>query len=194
MKNITNIFLIALVFIAVSCTPSSTENDIQKVAIDYYQALNISDFKTIQNLHYDSVRVGGDGYFTTYSLDGYLNWLEWDSVFNPTYEIMELHELDGSVEVIVSKYCKRILFLNEEPTITKEVLKYKEGKIFSLTVTESISFNEEKWVQNREALLIWMRENHPEFDEFIYDQTKQGAFNYSTAIDLYLEKGNTSDQ
>jgi hypothetical protein len=49
-------------------------------------------------------------------------------------------------------------------------------------------FNVEKFVKNRDELVNWISENHPELNGFLNDQTKSGGLYYLKAIQLYKNK------
>jgi hypothetical protein len=43
-----------------------------------------------------------------YSQSDYLEFLKWDSVFDPNYEILEIEQKEGIVKAKISKIDKRI--------------------------------------------------------------------------------------
>ena len=167
------------------CDFNSTGPDLEGATSEYYQALNESSFEKISSLYFDSVRVNEGIYSIVYSIGDFKHWFQWDSVFQPTYKVIEINRSDNEVNIIVSKKCVRTLFLNGEPTVTKETLTFKEGKIFSVQIKESISFNNKLWDENREDLVGWINENHPQLNGFIHDQSLNGGLNYVTALNLY---------
>lgn len=179
-------FLFAILCLAfvVACQKPNAE----EVARDYYQALNTSDFERITQLKYDSVRVKEGPYNTAYSISDYVNWLQWDSVFRPKYEILDIKMEGDAVELTVSKVCQRIQFLNGGPMVSKERIQFKEGKMYALEILEFVSFDNEGWNNRREELVGWIEEHHPELNGFIYDQTLQGGLNYLKALELYQNK------
>lgn len=160
----------------------------EQLARDYYQALDESDFERIAQLQFDSIRVSEGPFTTTYSVEDYVTWLQWDSVFQPTYEVLDAQVVDDAVELTVSKVCQRIQFLNDGPMVSKERMQFKDGKIYELQIQEFTSFNGERWNSQREKLVNWVKANHPELDGFINDQTLQGGLNYLKAIDLYSKR------
>ena len=129
-------------------------------------------------------------YEIKYSREDYIgNWLKWDSVFDPTYKVLDMELENGIVKAKISKTDKRIFFLMEEPFITNETLKFKNGKIITVE-TEYVNFDEATWERNRSGLLNWIEENHPELNlnRFIYDQTEYGGMKFLEAIELYKNK------
>ncbi|MEO0572628.1 MAG: hypothetical protein AAF039_13060 [Bacteroidota bacterium] len=182
--NIKTTRLAIFTFLFLACQPSQEE----QLARDYYHALNTSDFVRIAQLQFDSVRIKEGSYHTAYSVKEYMNWLQWDSVFLPKYEILDLKTNGDTVELTVSKVCQRIQFLNGGPMVSKESILLKAGKMHELEIQEFISFDNEGWDARREQLVNWIDEHHPELNDFIYDQTLQGGINYRKALELYQNK------
>lgn len=182
--NTRIIGVIVVLLLLAACQSNSKE----QLARDYYQALNNSNFERIAQFQFDSVRVKEGPYNSVYSINDYVNWLQWDSVFEPKYEILDVKTEGEAVELTVSKVCQRIQFLNGGPMVSKERLGFKEGKIYDLEIQEFIEFNGEQWNANREELVSWIDEHHPELNGFIYDQTLQGGLNYLKALELFKNK------
>jgi len=59
------------------------------------------------------------------------------------------------------------------------------GKISKFEDFESIGTNWTVWEKEKEALVSWIKTNHPELDGFINDMSLNGAVNYLKAIKLY---------
>ncbi|MCF8714293.1 hypothetical protein JM658_05570 [Joostella atrarenae] len=127
-------------------------------------------------------------YEIKYSKNDYVNnWLKWDSVFEPSYEVLEMNLENGNVKARVSKADIRINFLMQKPFLTNEILRFQSGKIV-LVETEYLNFDNETWGENRSELLEWITENHPELKGFIDDQTEAGGVKFLEAIKLYEDK------
>lgn len=188
MKKHLIALLLLVVFIASSACISSNATAKEQLARDYYQALNTSDFKRIAEMQYDSVRVKEGPYNSTYSVGDYVNWLQWDSVFSPTYELLDIKTKGDAIELTVSKLCQRIQFLNGGPMVSRERIQLKKGKMYELEIQEFISFDNEGWNARREALVNWIDKHHPELNGFINDQTLQGGLNYRKALQLYQNR------
>ena len=184
------IFL-TLMVLAFSCGVTQDESLEEKVK-DYYQALNDQDAEAYLRLHLDSIRILEGDYASSISFRDYRKWLAWDSVFDPTYDILDLKQDGDRVKVTVSKECKRIAFLNRAPVVNRELLTFREGKVYSLEVVSSTSFTQE-WIERRERLVAWVNENHPELNGFIHDQTRQGALSYLQAMELYLDSNEVNE-
>lgn len=185
MRNRT-LLLFLLFTILISCNSKKESSEIDLIKA-YYLALNESQLSRVSDLFYDSIRMRENNYLYTASKDSFYLKLQWDSIFQPNYELLEIKEVDKGVEVKVSKTDPRILFLNEEPNINKELFTFKQGKIYSSEILEYIVFNWDLWDENRSKLVNWIQKNHPELEGFLHDQTKQGAINYLKVIKLYQD-------
>ncbi|MEQ9301165.1 MAG: hypothetical protein RIF33_21495 [Cyclobacteriaceae bacterium] len=182
LKSCLYLALVILGFTGCKKTSEATHLEASKA---FYQAMSASNFDQITQLYYDSVRVLEGSYASAYALENYRPWLEWDAVFEPTYNVIALEEGDNSVIATVEKTCRRTLFLNVAPTITQEKLTFKDGKIWSLEIMAYTQYDDVKWNGNRELLVAWIAQNYPELNGFEHDQTKVGGQNYLRAIELY---------
>ena len=179
-----------LSFGLLSYKTSEKEIDKLEIAKQYYMVLDDSDTSLITTLLNDSIviRESEYDYQETFSAKGYATWLQWDSVFDPTYKILEIEQEGERVISTISKMDKRILFLHEVPIVSKEVLHFDKNKIIKVEKIEYPVFNDSIFVKNRDEFLSWMDANHPELNDFIYDQTKGGGLKYLRAIDLYKNR------
>ncbi|MBL7471211.1 hypothetical protein [Robertkochia sediminum] len=153
----------------------------------YYEVLDQSDISGIETLLTDSLLTKETeyDYEQTFSKEEYMEWLKWDSVFEPTYKILEIAQVNGTVTAKISKTDRRISFLHNEPIVTDQVIRFDKDKIISIETTKYVIFNDSTFVKNRDKLLNWIDENHPELNGFIYDQTKTGGLKYLKAIELF---------
>jgi hypothetical protein len=191
MKNKTTFtkFLILLVLIlgVVSCKNSKKDIDNLEIAKRYYNVLDNSYVSGIASILADSLFTKESDYEQTFSMKAYVDWMKWDSVFQPSYKILEIEEDNGIVNAKISKMDKRIFFLHKEPIITNQVIQFQKGKIISIE-THYTNFNEKIFSKNKNELLSWIDKNHPELNGFIYDQTELGGIKYLKAIDLYTNR------
>ena len=179
LKIVPITLLSALLFLA--CQSTNKE----QLAQDYYKALNTSDFERIAEIQFDSVRIKEGSFYTAYAVNDYVNWLKWDSVFQPTYKILDVKAEGEAIALTISKVCQRIQFLNEGPMISKERIRFKNGKMYELEIQEIVDFDDKGWNARREELVNWIAEQHPELDGFIFDQSLQGGLNYRKALELF---------
>ncbi|AXT59182.1 hypothetical protein D1816_02070 [Aquimarina sp. AD10] len=174
----------------ISCKTSENKVDKLEIAKRYYKALDNSDGTAMKILLTDSLMTKemDYDYEQTFSQNEYINkWLKWDSVFDPTYKILEIKQENEVVVAKVSKIDKRIRFLHEGPTVWSAVIRFNVDKISSIE-RKNVTFNENTWGENRTKLLTWIEKNHPELNGFLYDQTKSGGIKYLKAIELFKNK------
>lgn len=191
-KIITLSLLLTIGF--VSCKTSEKEKVKEtsklEIAKQYYKALDNSDGSEMATLLGDSIviRENADDYEERFSQNGYTVWLEWDSVFEPTYKILEIEEENEVVKAKISKIDKRIFFLTEEPMVWHEIVRFEHNKIVKVERVEYEVFNVEKFLKNRDGLVNWIDKNHPELGGFLNPQTKSVGMKYLKAIELYNNK------
>ena len=185
--NKLTVFLLLITIGITSCKNSEKELDKLEIAKKYYVSINNSNPSETTELITESFTTIDDGFEQKYSGNEYAEWVKWDSVFQPTYEILEIGQENGTVKAKISKIDKRISFLHHEPIITNETIQFEGNRIKNINRT-SASFNVEKFVKNRDELVNWITENQPELNGFLNDQTKSGGMNYLKAIELYRNK------
>ena len=134
------------------------------------------------------IRESEDDYEENFSEKGYIEWLNWDSVFDPTYKILEIEKENETVKAKISKMDKRIFFLHEEPMVWNEIIRFDNNKIISVERIQYEVFNVAKFLKNRDGLVSWIDENHPELNGFLNAQTKSVGMKYLKAIELYQSK------
>lgn len=181
------IFILCVVM-AMSCGQKSKKIDKVEIVKDYINALNVSDYKQVVGLFRDSIRLKEMDYVSTFSKEAYHSLFQWDSTFGPKYQILDIRSDGDDVRMKVSKQCDRILFLNQEPIITQEMVKFDGDAIQSIDIVEYVVFNDSLWSAKREDLVSWIEGHHPDLNGFIHDQTKQGAMNYQKAMAFYRNR------
>lgn len=174
----------------ISCKNSNKEIEKLEIAKKYYEVLCNSSVSGIIPFLTDSLLTKENeyDYEQTFSLKEYVEWLKWDSVFDPTYQILDIEQEKGIVKAKISKIDQRIAFLHEEPIVTNQVIRFDNDKISSIETTEYLIFNDSTFVKNRDELVNWINKNHPELNGFIHDQTVTGGMKYLKAIELYKNK------
>jgi len=189
------IIFLLLLTIGVSSCKNSNKNKVEEsskleIAKQYYKALDNSDGAEMLNILGDSIliRENADNYEERFSKDGYTIWLEWDSVFEPSYKVFEIEEANEVVKAKISKIDRRIFFLTEEPMVWEEILHFENDKIVKVERIEYAVFNVEKILKNRDGLVNWIDENHEELSGFLFPQTKLGGMKYLKAIELYEQE------
>ena len=184
-KSITLLLLLIIGFI--SCKNSEKEIDRVEITKQYFKTLNDSDYPKMSNWMTDSLKTIEGEYQTKYSKSDYLEFLKWDSVFEPHYEILEIDQKDGIVRAKISKTDKRIFFLHKKPFITNQIISFQKDKIINIK-TDYLNFDYPTWEKNKRELLSWTDKNHPKLNGFINDLTEDGGLKFLKAIELYNNK------
>lgn len=192
-KQIYRIIIIILICFSTgftACKNPKKEISNLDIAKQYYKVLDNSETSIISSLVSDSIVIieSEYNYVETLSNAGYFEWLRWDSVFKPTYNVLQIEEENGMVKAKISKIDKRIFFLHEEPIVTDELIRFDNDKIISVEKNKYVVFNESKFLKNKDSLLTWIDKNHPDLNGFIYDQTKAGGIKYLKALALYKNR------
>ena len=94
MNKILTLLLLSIVGF-VSCKNSEKEIDKLGIVKKYYDVLDYSNISEIQSLLTDSLLTKETeyNYEQTFLKNEYIEWLKWDSVFDPTYKIFKIgHE------------------------------------------------------------------------------------------------------
>ena len=185
--NKTIVLLLLLTIGIISCKNPEKESDKLEIAEKFYVAIDNSNPLETTELITERFTTIDDGFEQNYSGNEYAEWVKWDSVFQPTYEILKIEKENGTVKAKISKTDKRISFLHHEPIITDEIIEFEGNKIKNIKRTSAL-FNVEEFVKNRDELVNWIAENQPELNGFLNDQTKSGGMNYLKAIELYRNK------
>ncbi len=179
------ILFFAFLFGMFSCNGLNSPISHKRIVERYISALNKADFNEISTYLNDSIRTEELNFLLSNNLEDYHTLFQWDSVFNPHYELIDIQELEKGVQVTLSKECKRILFLNDTALITRSKLEFSEGKITRFQTYEHLSLDFSKWESRRDTLVSWIDTHRPELSDFVYDQTIQGGQDYLKAIELY---------
>jgi len=190
--NKTTVLLLLLTIGLISCKNSEKEFDRLEIAEKYFVALDESNSSKIKDLLTDSLitTIPKYEYEVRYSKNDYLgNWVKWDSIFEPTYKVLEMNLVNGTVKAKVSKTDKRILFFMHKPFLSNYTIRFQNNNIVSIE-EEYLNFDEVTWGKNRSGLLNWTKENHPELnlDHFINIQNESGGKKLFKAIELYKNK------
>lgn len=171
-----------------SCTSSNDNLPNERIVEGYISALNKADINEISNYISDTVKVEELEYLLSDNVDDFRRMFQWDSVFNPHFELIDFQELDQGVQITLSKQCNRILFLLDTALITKSKFEFSEGKITRIQTYDFLNMDFDKWEARRDTLISWINIHHPNLNGFAITQTIQGGQNYLKAIELYRSR------
>ncbi|WP_036383555.1 MULTISPECIES: hypothetical protein [Flavobacteriaceae] len=181
MKNI-----LPILFLLCFLTGCNDQNVTHKETVTrYYNARDAVNFNKLRTLINDSITIVAGDYVMPYDQDGFYEVFRWDSIFSPSYKIIELEERNNQVIVSVMMTSARNEFLKNSPMTCQYKISFKSGKISKIEEKECRDADWGVWKNKVDSLVGWIKKNHPELDGFIYDMTMNGAKNYLKAIELY---------
>lgn len=186
MKN-TFLILFFLYFLA-GCKDQKLTH--QETVTKYYNAFITADYNEIKTFINDSITITGGDYVMPFTRDSYYEQFKWDSIFKPSYEIVELEEKNNQIIVSVASYSLRYEFLKNNPLTCQYKISFNAGKISKIEGLECIGADWNIWQKERDSLVNWINIHHPKLDGFIHDLTMNGALNYLKAIELYKNRKN----
>jgi len=159
------------------------------ITTEYYKAMDSRNFEAVKPLLYDTITTVTGEFVTNYTHNTYYELFKWDSVFNTTYEIVEMAEEQDEIIVTVASSSLRYEFLKNNPLTSIYKISFKADQISAIEVMDYIGADWNVWEVERDSLVSWTKSNHPELDGFIYDLSIQGAINYLRAMELYENRG-----
>lgn len=180
------LYLINLILLTIILTGCKTNMEDSEIIERYYNGLNQSSFNAVRTQMGSNFEVIEGSDTARYTPESYYQWFQWDSVFKPHYNIMRIVEVNDSLFITLSKSCKRIDFLHDEPLIFTVCPSLNYGKITSIKTVSYQNADWNKWITRRDTLVVSTSREHPELDSFILNQTKDGALTYLKAIEFWL--------
>lgn len=156
-----------------------------ELVTEYYEGFNAADYNRISTVIADSITIVEGEYVMPYSQESFYEQFKWDSVFQPTFKVLELENQDKQIIATVESSSKRYRFLKNDPLTCRFLISFDSNKIAKLEAIDFLDTDWAVWSAERDSLVSWTSRNHPELDGFIHDMTMQGAINYLKAIELY---------
>ncbi|SHJ68266.1 hypothetical protein SAMN04488007_1091 [Maribacter aquivivus] len=179
-----NAFLILfLIVVLTSCDNKKLSH--KKTVNRYYKAFDSGDFNKLKRVIHDSITIVSGDFITPFDKDSFYEFYKWDSIFEPSYEVIDLTEENDNVIATISQKNIRNEFLKNNPLKLNVKVSFASGKITKLEELDYIGVNWQEWNQEKDSLVNWIKVNHPNLDGFVNDMTRKGAINYVRAIELY---------
>ena len=151
----------------------------------YYKAFDSGDFEKLKTVIHDSITLISGDFVMPFDKDSFNEFYKWDSIFKPSYEILELVEDNNHLIATISQKNIRNAFLKNNQLKLNVKFSFASGKITKLEELDYIGVNWKNWNQQKDSLVNYIKTNHPELDGFVNDMTMTGAKNYLKAIELY---------
>ncbi|NER16590.1 hypothetical protein [Spongiivirga citrea] len=163
----------------------------KEAVTDYYNARSNANFNELKKLVSDSVTIISGDYIMPYDPDGFYEVFKWDSVFKPSYKVVELVEKNSQILVTVELSSIKNEFLKNNEMLCQYNISFDSGKISKIEELACKNADWEAWQVGVNSLVNWTEQNHPELNGFINDMTMKGAQNYVKAIELFETDKNT---
>ncbi|MFC4221428.1 hypothetical protein [Flagellimonas marina] len=177
------LFILFLLLVSIGCNNDKMTH--RDIVTQYYNALNSGNHNEIQASINDIVTFISGDYVTSYNRDEFYEFFKWDSVFKPSYRILELEVKNNEVIASVAQENARNEYLRNNPLVYKVKVYFESGKISKVEDLDYMDVNWETWSHKRDTLVSWIRNNHPNLDGFVNDITMEGAIDYLKAIELF---------
>jgi hypothetical protein len=181
MKN--TFLILFLLYFLTGCNDQKLTN--KETVTKYYNARDIANYNKLKTFINDSITITAGDYVIPYTHDSFYEEFKWDSIFSPSYKIVELEEKNNQIIASVASNSVRFEFLKNNPLTCQYKISFNSGKISKIESLECIGTDWKIWQKERDSLVSWIKKNHPELDGFINDMTMNGAINYLKAIELY---------
>ena len=182
MKN--SLYILPLFLL--SCNSTYSQNSTTSIVKNYIHARNELQYEQIRTFLADSItEIEGDAVMS-YSQTEYYSKFQWDSVFNPSYELIEIRKEGEHIIATISAKSERFAYLENNPLVCIKKYSFKEKKIIQIETINYINVNWSVWQNKRDTLVKWVENHHPDLSGFIYDMTRKGGEDYLKAMKLYL--------
>lgn len=181
MKNILSVLFLLSFF--TGCDKQKSTH--QETVSQYYASRDIGNYNELKILINDSITITAGDFVMPYDHDSFHEQFKWDSIFKPAYEVVGLEEKNDQIIASVRLKSVRNTFLKNEAMTCDYKISFHSGKISKIEELDCKDVDWSIWQKERDSLVGWIKENHPELDGFINDMTMRGAMNYVKAIGLY---------
>ncbi|WP_299215729.1 hypothetical protein [uncultured Dokdonia sp.] len=187
MKN-TLLFLFFLWFFT-GCNHQKVTH--QETVTSYYQARDTGDFEQLKTLVHDSITIISGDYVMPYNPTSFYEVFKWDSIFKPSYTLVDVEEQNDQVIASVAMSSLRNEFLKNELMTCQYEISFTAGNISRIKELDCKDVDWGVWAKERDSLVNWTKVHHPELDGFINDMTMNGALQYLKAIAFYKNRKDT---
>lgn len=177
--------ILCLILLALGCDHQGS--DPQSTVQAYFEARDSRDFSEIVRHVHDSLIITEGDFVMGYDHDSYYEVFKWDSVFHQSYKVVDLESEDKFVLATIKINSIKHEFLKNPDMTCLFRISLIDGNISKLESLDCPDADWVKWSQERDALVSWISEHHPDLDGFINDMSMEGAINYLNAIKLYQE-------
>ena len=178
-------FFTLLISAAILIGCNSKELTPEELVTEYYSAFQASDFDRISAVIADSITITEGDYIVPYTKESFYQQFKWDSIFQSTYEVVQLENHNDQIIATIASSSIRYKFLKNDPLICRFRISFGTHAITKLESLDCLGANWKVWQAERDSLVNWTKAHHPELDGFIHDLSMKGAIDYLKAIELY---------
>lgn len=179
-------YIFSILFLTILITACNNQKlTHQETVFKYYDAKDALIFSEVEKYIHDTITIKEGDYVMPYTRSTFYEVFKWDSIFQPSYEVVEIEEKKNHVFVSVALSSIRNEFLKNKSMTCQYKLSFILGKISKIESLECVGADWNKWQTERDSLVNWISKTHPELDGFIHNMTMQGAQDYLKAIELY---------
>lgn len=182
-------FLLVFFVLLISC---NSRHDDARIIEKFYEGFNSGDYTLLSEVISDTVEMTEMEYVLAANKQEAFRFFQWDSVFNPTYKVLEIKQNNVGCMVKVSKTCKRIEFLHDSAIVYTVEFEIVNSVIGRVSIIEYNQMNFDTWMSQRDSLIAWIGLNHSELSGFENNITLEGARDFLSAINLYQRNRKTS--
>lgn len=151
----------------------------------YINSRHSKNFKNINKVIHDNLTVQEGDYKMEYTKNSFYEVFKWDSIFQTSYEILDIKQKDNHVDASIEMNSKRHDYLRNSNMRCTFRFLFTANKISTIQTLECEGVDWSTWQMQVKSLVNWTVINHPELDGFIHDMTMEGAIKYIKAIEMY---------
>jgi hypothetical protein len=174
---------ISLLYFACNTSPQKLSH--QEIVVRFYDALNASNFEQLKKYTADSILIKRAETIVTSSIDELHGQFQYDSVFSPTIQVLEINAENNALNVLLSITSKRIQFLHDTAIVYIAVIQFKRNQVSRIEINDYMNLDLTKLRAREDSLFQWIDQNHPQLSGFKNDRSIQGAMDYVMAIELF---------
>jgi len=181
MKNLLLILL--SIMLLTKCWHETQTN--KELVTNYFDARQSGEFEKIKAVVNDSFTITEGDHIMPYSLDSYYEVFKWDSIFQTSYKIVKLKDVNNQVVASIDLSSIRNKFLQNDQMTCQFKISFDSGKISKIESLDCQGADWAVWQKKVNTLVSWIETNHPDLNGFIHDMSMEGANNYLKAIELF---------
>ncbi|UKN02707.1 hypothetical protein K6119_04160 [Paracrocinitomix mangrovi] len=187
MKTFTYILLLLIIATGSLSLSNCSSPKEDKLIHNYYDYYNNKNYKELSKLLSDTIKLFDEGYLVLEGKEKFLDIVKWGEVFNSKNTLISLENKDGAWIATEKQSSDRINFLYGHDLKSETIFRLFKKKIVSIE-SNLIDFNAEKENKKMHLFIDWVKNNHSELMQNIWQLNSQGAKDFKKAMELYQNK------